>query len=567
MSSLPLHATQLLASRRLLGANVFSRRAGAVLEVSLEGVDDLAQCVERWRTNVRTFIARLQWGDQEVVVHQQPKGAHLFLTAPIDALLTATDVAEQAWLAAIVPSDFDAEDTIARLRVAALHEKSDRLVALAQEAESRSLQCIADDDEVSLGSGSGSLTVQRRTLPLPNEVEWSALHEIPIALVTGSNGKTTTTRLASAMLAAAGHTVAHSSTDGVWLGTEALAEGDYSGPGGARLALRDTRATCAVLETARGGILRRGLAVQRADVAVVTRIAADHFGEYGIHDLDALARVKLVVASVVPPAGRIVLNADDPTLVRLAPTLRAPVTWFSLNRPSAPTAAPAYHTYLDGDEVVLQRGDRCDSLGTVRDITITLAGQARHNIANALAAIACASALGVSIDVMRDTLATFGRDPADNPGRLVLLERDGVRIVVDYVHNPDGWDAIYEATRALPATRRLVVVGQAGDRDDGALHALAESVVRGSPDLVVVKELPRMLRGRAAGETSSILARSFSSLGMDNERLIMTSDERSAVTAALGAARTGDVVILAIHEDYAGTMRFLATLGAAPSAR
>lgn len=566
MSSPPVaHA---VASRRLIGANIFSRRAGAVLEVGNAGLDDFEHALARWQAFVRTFSTRLGWGEQEIIVRLLPEeGAHCFLSAPIDALLTATDVAEHAWGGAVAPDAFDVDDTFARLRVAALHERNERLVALEREAIQRSLQCIADDEEVSLGSGRGSHTWSRRTLPLPHEVEWSTLHDVPLALVTGSNGKTTTTRLLSAILTAAGHTVAHSSTEGVWLGKEALAEGDFSGPGGARLALRDRRATCAVLETARGGILRRGVAVQRADVAVVTRVAADHFGEYGIHDLDALARVKLVVASVVPPTGRVVLNADDPTLVRLAPTLDAPITWFSLERPGAFAPAPTHHAYLDGDRFILQRGDDCDVIGTTRDVPITFGGRARHNIANALAAIACATALNVSVDVMRAALGTFGRDPSDNPGRLVMLERDGVHVVVDYVHNPDGWDAIYDAVRAVPAARRLVVVGQAGDRDDGALHALAESVVRGTPDLVFIKELPRMLRGRAPGETSALLARSFGSLGVPDDRVVVTTDERSAVAAALGAARSGDTVILAIHEDYPGIMRYLVDSGATPSLR
>ncbi len=154
-------------------------------------------------------------------------------------------------------------------------------------------------------------------------MDWGALADIPVALVTGSNGKTTTTRLLAAMLARAGYTPGYTSTDGVWCAGHEVDHGDYSGPVGARLVLRDRRVTAAVLETARGGMLRRGLATHRAHVAIVTRVSADHMGEYGIHTLDDLGEAKLIVARALVPGGRLVLNAEDDTLVRLASSLRA----------------------------------------------------------------------------------------------------------------------------------------------------------------------------------------------------------------------------------------------------
>ena len=186
-----------------------------------------------------------------------------------------------------------------------------------------------DDDTLSIGEGRGSRAWPSGALPAPAAVPWAALQAIPKALVTGSNGKTTSVRLLAAALRAQGLHVGHSCTDGVFVDGVAIASGDWSGPAGARSVLRHPQVEAAVLETARGGILRRGLAVTRADVALVTKISADHFGEYGVHDLDDLAQVKLTVARAIDARGLLVLNADDAVLRCHAALLTCPLAWFA----------------------------------------------------------------------------------------------------------------------------------------------------------------------------------------------------------------------------------------------
>ncbi len=172
-----------------------------------------------------------------------------------------------------------------------------KLRALLKSAADRALPHFIDDNELTVGAGAGSRTFALGHLPAVNEVPWSELSDVPTAIVTGSNGKTTTVRLIAACARAHGWRAGYNCTDGVFIGEETLASGDYSGPAGARLVLRDRRTQAAILEAARGGILRRGLAVSRADVALVTNISSDHFGEYGIDDLDGLADAKLSVAA------------------------------------------------------------------------------------------------------------------------------------------------------------------------------------------------------------------------------------------------------------------------------
>ncbi len=552
-----------------MGANLFSSRPGAVLELLVTD-DERPALLLAWRTMARLLASRLRWIDAETVVRAHPNGAQCFIAAPVDCLLTATEVNEQAWFAAekIVEgkSRLDLRDIVDRLQVHARHEARPRLVALEREAARRSLTFTFDDAAVSLGAGTGSVTFPLGALPIPDVVHWNALHDIPVALVTGSNGKTTTTRLVAAMLAEAGHVTALTSTDGVWCDGQLVDGGDYSGPAGARLALRDRRATAAVLETARGGLLRRGLATTRATVSVVTRVAPDHMGEYGIHDIEALGEAKLIVARVVVPDGRVVLNADDPTLVARAGAVRAPITWFSLHEANATVAA---HIAAGGDACILRTGELWaispageTSLGAAAEMPLTFGGAARYNIANALAAAAAALAMRVPVDAIRAALARFGRTPSDNPGRLSLLEYRGARIVVDFAHNPDGWLALSHALRHVPAQRRIAVIGQAGDRDDEALDELAAAVWSEHPDMVILKEMPKYLRGREPGDITGRLADAFRALDYPDQSLRHANGELAAVQLAIAESRPGDLLILGVHSDYPGVMRALQEAGA-----
>ncbi len=202
---------------------------------------------------------------------------------------------------------------------------------LIAAAHQRDLPVLLDDDDLTIGEGTGARTWPILALPAVDSLPWHALHAIPVALVSGSNGKTTTTRLVAAMCEANGRRTAYSCTDGVFVGGEAIASGDYSGPAGARAALRDPRAQAAVLETARGGILRRGLALERAQAAIVTNISADHFGEHGVGNLDELTDTKLVVARALVADGVLVLNADDTALLGRAHRVSARIAWFAVD--------------------------------------------------------------------------------------------------------------------------------------------------------------------------------------------------------------------------------------------
>jgi cyanophycin synthetase len=538
---------KLLDSRRLTGPNLFLDRAGAVLEVSL-APDEAEAVVAAWKENVRSMLEAVGWEGEEVAARCFRGGASLAISAPIDSLYPATEVNEWAWAAAEAAltggTPRDLAEAAERLRAMIAADANPPLLALRDAAAGHGVSFLWDDDLASVGLGTGSSTWPADALPAPASIDWSAVHDIPVLLVTGTNGKTTTVRLLGSIAAAAGKVAGITSTDHIEVGGEIVDRGDYSGPGGARTLLRDRRVEIAILETARGGMLRRGLAVTGAEAALVTNIAADHLGELGIMDVPALAEAKLVIARAVRPGGRIVLNADDPELVAAAGRVGVPVTWFSLDAANPQVlAAGGDVCFLEDGALVLARGGERTAVVRAEEIPVTLGGAARHNVANALGAIGLAAAAGLPVEAIAAGL----RSLTSNVGRAMSMELGGIHLLIDYAHNPHGMTALVDLARSLRGERRLLVLGQAGDRDDEAIRELARTAWRLHPDRIVVKELPEMLRGREPGEVPAVLRDELLCLGAAPESIAMAGTELEAIREALAWARPGDLLILLSH--------------------
>jgi cyanophycin synthetase len=560
---------KVLDSRRLTGPSLLLDRPGAILDISLE---DLAadRAAPAWRRAAHRLLQAVGWPAEELACRRFPGGVSLAFSAPVDCLYAATEVNETAWALAVSelglgpPVSF--EDQVAALRNTIAAERNHALVALHDATQARGLTFLIGEDQVSAGSGMGALVWPAESLPEPGAVDWSRIHDIPVALITGSNGKTTVVRLLGAMVAATDRTPGMTSTDGVSVGSTFLVEGDFSGPSGARVVLRRPEVETAILETARGGILRRGLPVNRADVAVITNVAADHLGEFGVESLADLAETKLLVAKALGTSGTLVLNADDPLLVRRSGRIPARLIWFSLD-PASPVVqrhvdAGGTAVVEDGGCIVLAQGKQRSVVAPVADVPITFGGTARHNVANALAAVAGATALGIGIELTALTLRRFGREPGDNPGRANLVELGGARILLDYAHNPHGMAALVGVAQTFPARRRLVMLGQAGDRNDEAIRELARAAWTLQPDRVVVKEMDQYLRGRAPGEVPALLADEFSRLGAPDTAISRVGPDLEGVREALAWARPGDLLVLAVHQDRRAVLGLLSRLTA-----
>ncbi len=557
-------------SRRLTGINLYFAEPCALLETRVDArIDDAF--VRLWRERVEFASAILNWPPATTVVRRQSGGNGFAIIAPVDQLFVATEVNEWAFLHAYSAGDatkidglFHApafpllgDDDLAlhTLRLAATAERRSDLSALIAAAHQHDLPVLLDDDDLTIGEGTGARTWPILALPAVDSLPWHALHAIPVALISGSNGKTTTTRLVASMCEAHGRRTAYSCTDGVFVGGEAIASGDYSGPAGARAALRDPRAEAAVLETARGGILRRGLALERVQAAIVTNISADHFGEHGVGNLDELADTKLVVARALVADGVLVLNADDAALLGRAHRVPARIAWFAVDADHAKLRAQRAATATCGardGEMILHRDGRDHSLGRVENMPLTMHGTATYNIANIAGASLVANALGVPVETIARVLAHFGGDHADNPGRLMRWLFGTTSVLVDYAHNPDGLRGLLAVARAAtPGGKIALVLGQAGNREDADIRKLAATAAAFSPALVVLKDIESHLRGRASGEVAAILRDELLRNGVSAERIVTCLDEVGAAGTALTWARDADTVVLPIHDRKA----------------
>lgn len=548
---------RVLDSRRLTGPNLLLDAPGAVLDVELDDTDP-SRVETAWRDALRGLLAAVGWSGAVLAARRHSRGLNLAFTAPLDTLYAATEVNEAAWaevaaaLSGAPPPPREA--TVAALKAAIQRESKPWLLDLATEAARHEVTLLFDDRRVSVGLGVGSLAWPvEDTARALRRLAWSAVRDVPTVLVTGTNGKTTTARLLGAMATATGRVAGVTSTDAVTVGTDVVAEGDYSGPNGARTVLRDRRVEIGVLEVARGGILRRGLPLPRVSAAVVTNVGNDHLGEFGIDDVASLADAKMVVAKAVGAKGRVVLNADDPLLWERGARVSAPVTWFSLDAGHAGIAAHLARggdaCFLEGDALVEARGSERRVVARVADVPLTFGGAARHNIANALGAIGAAAALGIPPEAVERALREFVSDPARNPGRANVWTIGGARVVLDFIHNPHGMEALAAMMAALPAKRRAVVLGQAGDRDDESIRELARRAWGMRPDRVFIKELEEYLRGRERGVVPAILEAELRSLGAGSGVVSQHAGELEAVKAALEWAEPGDLVLLAVHEQ------------------
>jgi cyanophycin synthetase len=367
---------------------------------------------------------------------------------------------------------------------------------------------------------------------------------IPTVAVTGTNGKTTTSLLIAHAVRLAGLRTGVTTTEGVFVDGRMTTRGDCTGYRSARSVLSDPGVDFAVLETARGGILKRGLAYDRVDVAVVLNVSSDHLGLDGVETLVDLARVKAVVARSASRA--LVLNAEDDYCVAMASELRGAVEviYFSLDADN-PTLLRHLDNggravYLQDQTVVLANGARHEALVDAREMPVSLGGAARYNIANALAAAAALTAHGFGNPEIAAGLRSFVSDARHNPMRSNVFDVDGVTVIADYAHNCAAYAALAESARAMTAGRLVGVVAAPGDRREADLVDIGQTCAAGFDELVVFESENR---GRPEGETAALLVRGARLARLPDDALSVVLPSHQAIRHGLSLCRTGDVLV------------------------
>jgi cyanophycin synthetase len=355
---------------------------------------------------------------------------------------------------------------------------------------------------------------------------------IPVVSVTGTNGKTTTVRLIAHIFRHTGKTVGFTTTDGVYLNNRLVIEGDMTGPFSANIILSNPTVDVAVLETARGGILRAGLGFDECDVGVVLNVSGDHLGLGGINTMEQLADVKSVVAAVVKREGHAVLNADDPLVLAMKERSPGDIVLFSTasEGESAPVndhlARAGIAVLVERDTFVVRRGKLRIPIAAVREVPLMMGGAARFQRGNILAAIATAYVQGIRYDDIRAGLLSFFPSPALTPGRLNLMRVGRGRLLVDYAHNAAAVAGLMDLVTSLDANRRIGVIAAPGDRRDEDIRELGRLCA--SLDRVILKE-DEDLRGRAPGEIAALVREGLTAGGLNEADIEIADNELAAV--------------------------------------
>ncbi len=367
---------------------------------------------------------------------------------------------------------------------------------------------------------------------------------IPIFAITGTNGKTTTTRLIAHILRNSGRTVGFTTTDGTYIGNEQIVQGDNTGPVSAQLVLKDPTVDVAVLETARGGIIRSGLGFDHADVGVVLNVAADHLGLKDVNTLEDLARVKSVIPRAVGKRGYAVLNAEDELVYKMRELVDGKVVCFAMdeNHPNIKRRAERGRVscvYENGFVTIL-KGKWKVRVEKVVNIPLTYGGRAEFMIQNVLAATLACFVHGVSIEDIRVGLTTFNAGTAQTPGRLNFMEVGSVTVLMDYAHNPAGFSGLTKFVSKLPNKYRTVVMTVPGDRRDDDIREMGE-IAGNAFDRIVIRH-GHYLRGRDPNELTALLQEGVARTGKEPQVRVIPNG-RDAIHHAIKYGRKGELVV------------------------
>jgi len=558
-------------SRRLTGPNLLSDNPGAIMEVFIEGVDNNL-VIELWKKYLQQLLTEL--GLKAEIVHRSfDGGVNLGFSADEDMLYAACEINEAALeLARSELTGIEAnqeQNIIEQLQQLLDEERNPQLMELINLANSHQVPYLVDDDELSFGMGKTSHCWPIEQLPEPDSIMWNEYQDIPVALITGTNGKSTSVRMSDAIVKASGISAGITSTDYIRAAETILDKGDYSGPGGARTLIRDHRVELALLEVARGGMLRRGLGTSTAKVALITNVADDHLGQYGINTVEELIAVKAIVARSLSADGTLVVNADDQGLIdyfKNNPQLiRGNICWFSLDPDNVKIqqqkSSQQLCVWVEDEQIILFDKGESRNLLSINDIPTTKNGAARHNISNAMGAAALCYALNIGFEDIATGLKNFKGDNDDNPGRGNYLNINGFTVLIDFAHNSHSLSAVIDTVAAMPARRRLIMLGHAGDRSDRDICNLTDVAIRLSPDAIITAELADYLRGRELGDIPALIRNHCLESGIDDEQIIYAENCLQGAKFAIEWAKEGDFILLLALDQREDIFRYLDSLG------
>jgi len=371
-------------------------------------------------------------------------------------------------------------------------------------------------------------------------------HSIPIVSITGTNGKTTTTRMIAHIFRQTGITIGMATTGGIYVNDECILKGDTTGPESAKMILNDKRVGMAVLETARGGIIRSGLGYVSSDVGVITNISNDHLGIDGVYTLNDMLHVKSVVVEAVKKNGHAVLNADDLIVVSTAERVKCNIVYFSRQENNLiirnHIAAGGKAVFIKEGHIIFSSNDSLTQSIHINQIPSVLKGDLPHNIENALASASCAFALNLKIKDIEKGLESFYINEHQNPGRFNVFDVGDFKVIVDYAHNVASYKSMADALRKIPCSKLVGIIGLPGDRNDEIVREVGFIAGQVFDEIVIKEDID--LRGRQRGEIAQLLEQGVMSAGFSERKLRIILNELDALKSCMTKAQPRDVIVI-----------------------
>lgn len=551
-----------LAVRILAGTNMFFSDVGAIAEFHTKD-SRLAEFAKDYEEMVRKILDALEWDDVPLYAKLFSNGIVLAFPTEFDLTYAGCKILSVAFDLVLpkynqLPS-LDFAEELDYLEYVIRQERYMTLRNIYRESKQRDLNMYINDKMITIGSGKGAFTANIDEIGF-DDVPWDNITEIPSVMVTGTNGKTTTVRLTSFISQHAGKVVGYCSTDWVMINGEVISQGDLSGPNGNRAVMTNPTVEAAVLEVARGGIVKRGLATSHVNGAVVMNVSEDHLGVNGIDTVMDLAKAKFTVQNAVRPHGHNIINLDDEFSREFVDKVPRARVFFSQNL-SLEELKPYlileddYGCYVENGCFVVYRHGEKHIIAEVNQVDLTYNGIAKHNIENVLAAICLSIELGRSYDEIAAGLRAF-RNDIHNHGRFNMFEIKGYqrsKIFVDYGHNFASVDNMLKFARSIAdnETKLTVLLGFSGDRKF-LVDGVAKSVIEHKVDNVIIKLFTSHLRGAEVGELAQLMEERLLKRGFDRQNIVATVEhEMEALNIILNNIEENHIYIMLCQDEAA----------------
>ena len=551
-------------SRRLVGPNLFFKETGTVLDIPL--TEDRDRLTKLFYDEVARILPALGWTDVKAKHIFFSNGVRFAITAPVDITMPACDVIDFIWLSVreyVENGSFKTIEEAQETLMPTINEdKNLTYRKLYDISKSKGFNAFREGDKAFVGSGTGCYEFDLNKSNI-DDIPWNDVYDIPAVIVTGTNGKTTTVRLTDYICRVAGKLTGYTSTDWVKVNDETIDEGDYSGPTGHQFVLTNKTVEIALLESARGGLLKRGLIETFVDAAAVTNVSADHLGEDGVETVAELAEAKSIVFRTMGEKSHAIVNIDcsymkdrfDSLSCNKIVVTQYPeqhdMKHFIANSDYACVIENGKFVWLDN-----KNNTKVDIVNVV-DAPLTTKGFAKHNIENALVAVSLAFKLGVDFDTIAKALKSFTNDPKINRGRANIFEWGNKVAVLDYAHNEAAMDALLGMMKAYDKGGKThLLIGTTGDRKN-LISSINDVIIKHDVDSIVLKETESYLRGAEPMELPIAIQKDLVEKGYDSNAISVEHGEMIAVKKILDKMEENDVAILCCQAEVENVVNLL----------